>query len=437
MAKINIKIKNIDLLEFELTETGKIGDYFSLNDILNEESKALTGSTKIWESKLIKKHKSEIINQFKNEDEFINLNDTINKQKIEIEKIKGENKVILSKIDNTKNEAISNFKDGDKYQNLLKNQNESEKEIIKLKNDVNNSINNFKNSNEYINLTKSNIELNEKYNSAIPVFKASMEWIDLNDKLHKLETQLENANRQHNDFGTKKIGEDFEKYIWKQLAISFENNDLIEFYKENEIIDNQKADYRIDIFDENKNKITKILIEAKTEYSDSVNKKTNDSHIKKFKKSIKDTNSNYGLLVSELEKDDIFFIKKITSERDENFTLYLIRPEALITIVSIIYMFCQKYCKIIEKDLEFLDKQEIFNEFEEMKNNILENSLKNLENNIKNIKKSSDDIKKCCEKIDETINKIINTHMVTIQNKIENFSIKKIVKEIEKITCEK
>ena len=68
-----------------------------------------------------------------------------------------------------------------------------------------------------------------------------------------------------------------------------------------------------------------------------------------------------------------------------------------------------------------------------MKSDILDRSIDYIRSKVEEIVKSAESIKKEADKITEATRVVLNTHLQTVINKINQFSIKKIAKEIDKL----
>lgn len=202
------------------------------------------------------------------------------------------------------------------------------------------------------------------------------------------------------------------------------------FEKTTKAIENTKPDFLFQVIDNIDNSIlSSVIIEAKTQNSDSSRK--NSDFYNKLESDRKKNNCEFSLLITELEPDDAFIIKKVNDPNYEN--MFVVRPTYFITFLSIVRLFSlkRKDLKIIE--INFKNKKDILDEFEKMKNQILDNSIKHIDTNVTTILKSSEIIKNNIAKIEEAANTVIEKHLKTIKNKIESFEINRINKKIEKL----
>ncbi|AME12892.1 hypothetical protein MmmBen181_0742 [Mycoplasma mycoides subsp. mycoides] len=81
----------------------------------------------------------------------------------------------------------------------------------------------------------------------------------------------------------------------------------------------------------------------------------------------------------------------------------------------------------LQREIMFKEKQDILDEFEEFKNNLLDNALKHIDTKFNEINKSAENVKKEANKILEATELVINKHLNTVKNKINNFKIEKVL----------
>jgi len=68
-----------------------------------------------------------------------------------------------------------------------------------------------------------------------------------------------------------------------------------------------------------------------------------------------------------------------------------------------------------------------------MKSDISDRSIDYIRSKVEEIVKSAESIKREADKITEATRVVLNTHLQTVINKINQFSIKRISKEIDKL----
>lgn len=394
--KIKIKIKDLEKNEFSLEENGEKGDYFSFNDLekLNIE-----------DIKIQLKQK---------------LDDAV-KQEVE--------KSLQKEEENWKNK----FKSGDEYKKLenIKNEYESKERELKLK--LENEWNNEKREYEK-KITKIEVEnshLVEKYSVEKEKLKLELEKESIKklaDEKNIYDKNIKDLNDKLNrkaNMNSKLMGEDLEKWIQNEYDESFGMNSNVKLEKTTKSESKKIPDFEFMILDDEGIKISSITIEAKTEAITGGNHK-NKEYYPKLDKDRKKLDSNYSLLITELEPDRNFVIKKINDYTN----MFVIRPQYFVSFLNLIKYLEEERKYINKSTINFMNKQEILKEFDVIKNEILDNSLKNIEKNIVEIYSFSNKIIENATKIKEK-NGVLNTHLQTIKNKINDFKINKIVSQIE------
>lgn len=432
------------------------GDYIFLEDILNFDQ--------FIEESIDKKYKTKIINEFKNSQDYQSLmkqnteldakNKALEQEKelaIKNAKNEGKNEVFQSKeyqdlrnykedsalkinnleneISNSKTNAILEFKESSEFKNLLKIKDEK----VKLEADIANL-----NKNNQLEKEKLQLELERKFKDAFDKEKEKLnEQYDF--ELRKKDAEISSLTTKYNLLNnTKRLGEDFENQCLNDYNNSlgqFVNDSMFEKATENK--NGTKPDFIFKVYandlhsKEDNPLLTTVVLEMKTESinSDDKNKKKNADHLQKLEKDRLNNNGDLAILVTELEKDDNFVIK-----RDPLYpNIIIIRPLAMIPVLTIIRSLALKNKEVFIKSIEFKNQQEILDEFNKFKDNILNNSLKNLGSQVEKIIKTANEIISKANDILESANVVLNSHKATIQNKIESFSIQKITKKIDKL----
>jgi len=269
--------------------------------------------------------------------------------------------------------------------------------------------------------------------------------------LHNLENEFEEKFRMQEEIinklkldksslNVKKMGEELEKWVdqeYQNYALNGFESSM--WYKDNLVVNNTKADFIYKVFanEERKNEelLTSIAVEVKSENPETVSKKKNSDHYKKLNEDRINKNCEYALLISELEWDVVNDapIRRV----NEYEKMYLVRPQYFMVFIHILTALSLKYKNVlIEHNLEldkFRDVNEIVNEFNEMKSSILDGSIKYINDHVKKIEENAVEIIKRGNKILESSKIIKDTHLITVINKIENFKINRIVKNIKDI----
>ncbi len=392
--KIAIQIKDALNLEFTLNEDAKKGDYICVNDInevnLEETKKFIANEIEKQKELLINqlrnKEKENWINGFKNSNEFLNLKE---------ENIKLKNN--LDQLLKNKELEIKSFYD-DKINDLnyIINDLKSKQELIEIKNE------------KEIEIVKN--ELNAKYLKDIEFYKIKIEELQRNKK-----------------FNIKIIGNEFENWIYSEMQKHFSFYSDVKFEKITKNIDGEKADFLFEISHDGAI-VDNVVIEAKTAENTGTTK--NSNHFAKLNRAYNHNNSSFAILVTELEPDDEFSIRKI----NEYENMYMVRPQFLHIMLDLMRIVMIQKNIIRNKTISFKDQEKILQEFEEFKDAIINNSLKHITKNIEDIIKQAESINKASQKILESGNIIISKHLKTIANKFENYNIEnKIIKKIKNI----
>lgn len=403
-------------------------------------------------------HWKSIIDEYKGHEEYIHLKtqaNKVNELQNQINELKQQKQ---KEIIEAKNQAQAEFISTQKYQDLLKNSglvNTLQNQIEELKKqhekELNKkaaeAINQFKSSQTYLDLVKTAFlaEQLQKDNkkiidaeviNAIEKFKQeNEEYKQIKIKANQaefLKQENDELKRQKEKLNIKKLGEELENWINNDINNNLIGIEDIKFTKANDIKDGTKPDFLFEVFSDEKKTISlgKIVIEAKTEYIDSLNKKTNFDHLKKLEKDRIANKAEFALLVSELELDDEFIIKKYNGYEN----IFVIRPFALKFLLLVIRNLYLTKKEVVISQIDFKQKNEILNEFEQLKNEILNNSLTNAIKKAEVIKDSARKIKESAIKIENECDVLFNTHLEVFKKKLENFAIKKLTKKLEEIS---
>ncbi len=267
----------------------------------------------------------------------------------------------------------------------------------------------------------------------------------LHSKILEKETELETIKREKGQLSIKQIGESLENWCNEQWrAISLYGFKTSTFNKDNTSVKVQgetkgtKGDYIFEVFNhdgDDKVVLTSAMCEMKSEQLESDNKKKNADHYKKLDSDRTKKGMEYAILVSELEytyeSDAPVFVVPGYEK------MYVVRPMYFMTLLGIIESIGLKYAELItQKELEkvtFKDMQDILDEFEAFKNNILDNSLRHINTHLESIRTNAQRISAEASKILELVNTVVDTHLNTVKNKIEGFSIKSLTRKIERV----
>lgn len=156
-------------------------------------------------------------------------------------------------------------------------------------------------------------------------------------QIEELETRLENARDMKSKLSVKLLGESLEQHCemaFNQIRHAAFHN--AEFGKDNEAIEGTKGDYIYRECDDDGVEIVSIMFEMKTESEDSVNTRTNESHLKKLDKDRTKKNCEYAVLVSMLEPDNDYYNGGIVDVSHLYPKMYVVRPQFFIPIISLL-----------------------------------------------------------------------------------------------------
>ncbi|QVJ96045.1 DUF2130 domain-containing protein [Mycoplasma mycoides] len=486
----NIKFRIINKYQIELLEDAIKGSIIDLNnadqidlsiilDQINHKKdqvylEKLNDYKTKWElekSNQIEQFKNDLINEYnkKFESTTTEISDLKATNKILIEKLENNKKEFLKDLDNNKKiwETSSDKKIQELEKELLKNNKKEFEQLISQKLELESNI---KLLNEQLNKQEEliKLQLENQYNTLLNNQKEQFEQQinQLKDELTKNTHELENNNWKHKTELTeiittkdnkinelekdlefikrekltkniKLVGEELENYCLNQFneasMFAFKTSTLI---KDNVVIKNEddlkgtKGDFIFKVYaeEEKQNLLLSVMCEMKSEQLNSHNKKKNSDHYKKLDDDRNKKNLDYALLVSELEYDtNDSLIYRVNDYKD----MFVIRPMYFISFLGVLETIALKYKDLkldkLQQEIMFKEKQDILDEFEEFKNNLLDNALKHIDTKVNEINKSAEIIKKEANKILEATELVINKHLNTVKNKINNFKIEKVL----------
>lgn len=423
MKKLKVSIVNEHTLKLE--EDGLKGDTVDLRDIINVDTNPIL--------ERIKNAKDEVY-----ERELLKVKDRLlTEQTLKVkeaeEKLKLENEKLKHELESIKENVI---KDAEIKYNETINKLKSEIELTKVNKDLeyNNKLNekenqiqaltnNLKNEIERLSLNKDKeiMEVNNKHK----------------DELRTLEDELANLRRERSSLTVKRIGEDLETWCdneFNNQALAGFNN--VSWQKDNDVIKGTKADFIYKVYaNEEKNQnelLTSVILEMKSEDPLAPNKQSIDRMLKKLDNDRNNKTIEYAILVSEIGMDvsnDLPIKKVVEYEK-----MFIVRPEYFLTILNIITAFGMKYKDLLiakeEQKLQFKDYEDILREFEGMKDEILDNSVKHINTQVDEIIKQSNNITIANQKILDAAELVLNRHLRTVENKLNDFKINRIIDKI-------
>jgi hypothetical protein len=273
---------------------------------------------------------------------------------------------------------------------------------------------------------------------------------ELQKELFAQKEEINNLRLAKSSLNIKRIGEELENWCDNEyISYSQSGFQTCSWEKDNTSIKTEgevkgtKADYIFKVYateeKQEKEMLTSVVCEMKSEDPNSTNKKKNSDHYAKLDKDRHKKQCEYALLISELEWDQA---NDVPIRRIEGYEkMYMVRPQYFITFLSIVSALSLKYKELLlnkmEEEEQFRDSQAIIDDFEKMKREILDKPLDKLDKQIKEIANNANTIMKSAEKIINSSETLTSSVLETIRNKIENFNITKITNKINKVSKEK
>lgn len=406
------KIVNLESFEIELLEDFKKGSRINLRSYINDNdlNDLLVSLKYLIEDKYVS-------NKINEKEENLKKDYLLKEQKLNYQE-----KELEAKIKESINEAKDNW--NNKFNEIIK---EKEKEINELKSNIKSL-----QDNKQLLIDKETYKLKQELQNEI---------LTINNKNKTLEEENNRLKREKNSYSVKHAGTEFENWCKKQLKDHFElmTNDTVispaKFIKDQDTKEKTASDLIVEIKPNPKvNKIYKIVLEMKTENLDTrkENRKTNEHHLTQLIKDMQKNKAEFGVLVTELEPEDNFTIKRPTHINGVD-NVYIIRPNMLVSFIQLLRLFFIKFAAFEDYEIDFHKKEHIletWNDFKSSFNTTFERWRKNVEKIVENANK----IKNLSEEILDTIDGVSETHINTLENKVKNFKIEnKIIKEIEKL----
>lgn len=446
--KIKVKILDSEKLIFELEEDAKKGDIVDLGEFEEFNFSTLrkdiaNKKDELFNEQLEKEKKTWLV-EFKGTGEYKTLEEKV----LTLEK----DKEFLNASMNSKITEASQKKE-------LELTNKYNEKINNLKLEIENKINEINNIKNEIETTKKTIALevenrfNEKINKLNADIASKNSEIEINNikKMSEIEKvsndikseyekkiiMLENTHKdkildmeRQRKTTTKILGEELETFIYNEYQSYFGILDDCSLSKTTKDIEGSKPDFLFKVFDKKDNRVLgSVTIEAKTQQSVSQTSIKNKDHFNKLEKDRIAHQSEFSLLISELEPNNDFLITKVNEGNYQN--MFIVRPSYFIPFLSLIRFLLIERSKINTLAINFKKKEEIAKEFEALKEDILNKSLKNIDNKMLSIIKKAEDISKAAETILDDARTVLDKHLETVKSKIQSFKIKRIYKKLE------
>lgn len=446
MEKItNFKI--IDKKTIELLSDAKKGDQIDLSIKQSIDFSNLDEQIRNEQSSLLKQELEQQENKLKNQFELEkrNLTEKLNAQ-LENKYISDKNKLQFE-IEKLKNDIERLKQENQQACSQVKKDCENEFKLEKTQlNSQIHELNSCIKSKDDIIKSKDDIIKSKEKEKEEAIISKQKEY----EKTLALE--IEKITRARSFSNSKQVGEDLEKWCDQafeeyQTAGAFEN---CKWSKINLAIDHEKADYIFKVFssseDNDENLLTSVCCEMKNE-QENVNassKKHNSDHYKKLDRNRNSENAEYALLISTLDKDDNFLIKKVKDYKN----MYVVRPQYFITFLALIAQVNKSFGSKIQElknDKNKIDnicalKVDIEKRINDLKESVIDTNLPKITKKIQVINESAESILESAESISNKANEIrestriiLNTHLKSLENKINDFTWKKFLSNVEKI----
>lgn len=265
------------------------------------------------------------------------------------------------------------------------------------------------------------------------------------DQKHKeekleLQTKMDDILRDKRQLNIKQIGESLEVWCDNEFnATNLVMPDNITWNKDNQNVAGAKADFIYKVYATEEKKedqiLTSAILEMKSEDKSSSNQQNINAIYRKLDKDRLNKNLEYAILVSELETD-LDINNDIPIKRVSGYDkMFVVRPHYFMVLLNIITAFGMKYKDLLLAEelerIKFKDEEDIMSEFEALKDEILDNSINHIRTHLGTISAQSDAINKANERLMNSVNIILNTHLNTVYNKINDFKINRIVNKIK------
>ena len=387
----------------------------------------------------------------------------LNEQKVEIESLKNQLKLVEKEHENELNLKTSSLKEEINTLNATK-QSEINKitaskdiEISELKSKANATVLDLKSKIEILNQQVKNGDTEKELavNKAISELKETKD-LEINKAKNELEIyKSEMANKfdsmkdsyeqqlsakqelvdYYKDFktkmSTKMIGESLEQHC----ANEFNKNRMgmfrnAYFEKDNEVVEGSKGDFVFRDFDEDGVEIISIMFEMKNEADTTSTKHKNEDFFDKLDKDRNRKKCEYAVLVSLLESDSELYNEGIVDVSYRYPKMYVIRPRFFIPLITLLRnaaLNATEYKKqlLIEKNnnLDIAHFEENMENFKVAFGKNFETASKKFSTAIDEIDKTIDHLKKVKE------NLLSSDRQLRLANdKAQDLTIKKLTK---------
>ena len=462
MKKLRVIVK--DKTTLILDESGSQGDLIDLNELVtidqNPILEAIKRGTDSAYARYFEQNKQLI--ELENEKELSKLKADISDKQHQIAELKIQMQATLAQVRReTLDQANASFKkvEDDLKASLqatmqelatLKATNESyiASETIRLKSASQQELSDKQNTILLLKQQISSMQEKQTMADEMTLSKQQVAIAQLHEQyrleISKLTTEIDYLTRERSARNVKKIGENLEKWcLEKYLEINAFAFITSTFEKDNEAIKEErevkgtKGDYIFKVYTDRAQSLllTSAMCEMKSEALESENRKRNQDHYAKLDRDRNKKGLEYAILISELE---------YTSEADapifrvaEYEKMFVVRPAYFITLLGIIESIGMKYADLVfakhQEKISFQESTQILSDFEAFKENLLNNALRHIASQLDEIKRKAQTIINDSTAIINAINVIIDSHLETVRNKINNFSIRTLTKRIERL----
>lgn len=336
------------------------------------------------------------------------LDESNSKYQIQLDKVKADNQLELTKKDNELNslQAELRQKDSEKELEINKVSSKNAEEINSLKNQI--------------------LSLNEQYRSKEEALKTSYEF-QLKAKQEEVDSYKDFKAKQ----STKAIGEDLEIYCMNQF------NRLLRptlpncyFEKDNEVSKDteSKGDFIFRDFDSDKVEIVSVMIECKNEADATEKKHKNEDFFKELDKDRKEKKCEYAILCTMLEAGNDFYNEGIVDVSYKYEKMYVVRPQQLIPLLTLLRNSSLKVLDV-KKELIVAQNQNLdISNFEENMNKFKDAFSKNYDLASRKFKTAIEEIDKTIEHLQKTRDALLSSenNLRLANNKAQDLTIKKL-----------
>ncbi|WP_391592109.1 DUF2130 family protein [[Mycoplasma] cavipharyngis] len=448
--KIKVKLADYqnDRSKFELLEDARRGDYFFIEDVINDLANI---DRNFWERKLGKTIEQYTENIRIKENKKLNQ-ELQNFHQKDLDNLKQIHQKDLEKIEF---EVTNKIKENEAKEKIrlnevitqLKIQLNSEKDKLNFINqnyqkDLNSKISNLKHELEIDYLKKIDIEKNkfQKEKELAINNKLNEQEKKFNQEIFALKNEIKTLE-QYKTYNVIQIGQDLEKWVDEQFQkyfgfISIEKK--INWFPQKMIADNKRVDFLFECLDDQNNSTLKVVIECKSELSDSKTKTKNSDHFKQIVNYAKKINAEYAVLVSNLEQDNnfsIFLADHSQQTGDKNIKLFVMRREFLMPLLQLMLKIHEIKNKYFSEVSHFSDAEKFAQSFEDWKNQILDRNINRINEHFVKITNNAKKIIELAEEVQEEINNKITKKFRVIENRLRDISpkVKKLVNSMKEI----